>query len=161
MKRVFFTIYILLTGVFAFPAVLQARADLPDSLIFQAEMFHAGYDFDKALEVLHILLRQKTEPEYILGTLVSTYVDMYRAKISVSCGERAEALSEPFRYGKLEFRLTNGAKDASKMTVETLRSCLEVLSEADMKLKNGRDNVALIIEQVMVKLLLITNGEKV
>ena len=50
MKRVFFTIYILLTGFFAFPAVLQARADLPDSLIFQAEMFHAGYDFDKALD---------------------------------------------------------------------------------------------------------------
>ena len=118
-------------------------------------------DFDKALEVLHILLRQKTEPEYILGTLVSTYVDMYRAKISVSCGERAEALSEPFRYGKLEFRLTNGAKDASKMTVETLRSCLEVLSEADMKLKNGRDLPSIVLEQLMVRLFLIRSGERV
>lgn len=118
-------------------------------------------DFDKALEVLHILLRQKTEPEYILGTLVSTYVDMYRAKISVSCGERAEALSEPFRYGKLEFRLTNGAKDASKMTVETLRRCLDVLSEADMKLKNGRDLPSIVLEQLMVRLFLIRSGERV
>ena len=118
-------------------------------------------DFDKALEVLHILLRQKTEPEYILGTLVSTYVDMYRAKISVSCGERAEALSEPFKYGKLEFRLTNGARDASKMTVETLRLCLEELSKADMKLKNGRDMPVVVLEQLMVRLFIIRNGEKV
>ena len=118
-------------------------------------------DFDKAFEVLHILLRQKTEPEYILGTLVSTYVDMYRAKISVSCGERAEALSEPFKYGKLEFRLTNGGRDASKMTVETLRLCLEELSKADMKLKNGRDMPTVVLEQLMVKLFIIRSGEKV
>jgi DNA polymerase-3 subunit delta len=118
-------------------------------------------DFDKALEVLHILLRQKTEPEYILGTLVSTYVDMYRAKISVSCGERAEALSEPFKYGKLEFRLTNGARDASKMNVNTLRLCLEELSEADMKLKSGRDLPTVVLEQLMVKLFIIRSGERV
>ena len=118
-------------------------------------------DFDKALEVLHILLRQKTEPEYILGTLVSTYVDMYRAKISVTNGERAEALSEPFKYGKMEFRLSNGARDASKMTVETLRRCLDVLSEADMKLKNGRDLPMVVLEQLMVRLFLIRSGERV
>ena len=117
-------------------------------------------DFDKAFEVLHILLRQKTEPEYILGTLVSTYVDMYRAKISVSCGERAEALSEPFKYGKLEFRLSNGARDSSKMTVDTLRLCLEELSKADMKLKNGRDMPTIVLEQLMVKLFIIRSGEK-
>lgn len=117
-------------------------------------------DFDKAFEVLHILLRQKTEPEYILGTLVSTYVDMYRAKISVSCGERAEALSEPFKYGKLEFRLSNGARDSSKMTVDTLRLCLEELSKADMKLKNGRDMPTIVLEQLMVKLFIIRSGEE-
>ena len=50
MKRVFFTIYILLLGFFAFPAGLQARTDLPDSLIVQGELLHAQYDFDAALD---------------------------------------------------------------------------------------------------------------
>ena len=50
MKRVFFTIYILLLGFFAFPAWLQARTDLPDSLIVQGELLHAQYDFDAALD---------------------------------------------------------------------------------------------------------------
>ena len=50
MNRVFFTIYILLIGFFVFPAGLQARTDIPDSLIFQGDMLHAQYDFEKALE---------------------------------------------------------------------------------------------------------------
>ena len=50
MNRVFFTIYILLIGIFVFPAGLQARTDIPDSLIFQGDMLHAQYDFEKALE---------------------------------------------------------------------------------------------------------------
>lgn len=132
-----------------------------DAKIYLLTKALIGGDFDKALEVLHILLRQKTEPEYILGTLVSTYVDMYRGKISVSCGERAEALSEPFKYGKLEFRLANGARDASKMSVDTLRLCLEELSQADMKLKSGRDLPTVVLEQLMVRLFIIRSGERV
>ena len=132
-----------------------------DAKIYLLTKALIGGDFDKAFDVLHILLRQKTEPEYILGTLVSTYVDMYRAKISLANGERAEALSEPFKYGKLEFRLTNGGRDASKMTVETLRLCLEELSKADMKLKNGRDMPVVVLEQLMVRLFLIRSGERV
>ena len=50
MKRVFFTIYILFLGFFAFPDDLHARTTLPDSLIFQGGLFHDEYDFEKALD---------------------------------------------------------------------------------------------------------------
>lgn len=50
MKRVIFTIYILLTGFFAFSAETFARTDVPDSLVFQGDAFHSQYDFDKALD---------------------------------------------------------------------------------------------------------------
>ena len=50
MKRVFFTIYILFLGFFAFPDDLHARVTLPDSLIFQGGLFHDEYDFEKALD---------------------------------------------------------------------------------------------------------------
>lgn len=132
-----------------------------DAKIYLLTKALVGGDFDKAYSVLHSLVRQKTEPEYILGTIVSTYVDMYRAKISMTNGERAEALSETFKYGNMAFRLTNAGRDASKMTVETLRKCLEELSEADMKLKNGRDMPLVVLEQLMVKLFLIRSGERV
>lgn len=50
MNRVFFTIYILFLGFLTFPAGLQARTDLPDSLIVQGGQHHDEYDFDKALD---------------------------------------------------------------------------------------------------------------
>ena len=43
-------------------------------------------DFDKAYKVLHTLLKQKISAEYILGTIISAYVDMYRAKVSLFSG---------------------------------------------------------------------------
>lgn len=118
-------------------------------------------DFDKAYKVLHTLLKQKVEAQYILGTIVGSYVDMYRARVSLSCGDRADALASDFGYKNTAFRLTNGARDSSKMDLPTLRKCLEVLSEADMKLKKSHDDEVIVLEQLMVKLFLVTNGERV
>jgi DNA polymerase-3 subunit delta len=118
-------------------------------------------DFDKAYKVLHTILKQKVSAEYILGTIISTYVDMYRAKVSLFSGENAEALANDFGYRNTAFRLTNGARDASKMDLPTLRKCLEVLSQADMKLKKSGGDDVIVLEQLMVKLFLVTNGEKI
>lgn len=118
-------------------------------------------DFDKAYNVLHSLLKYKVEPEYILGTIISCYVDMYRGKISVYCGERSDALANDFGYKNTAFRLTNGARDASGIEIAVIRKCMDVLSEADMKLKKGADNPTIVLEQLMVKLFLAFNGEKV
>lgn len=118
-------------------------------------------DFDKAYKVLHTLLKNKVQPEYIMGTIISTYVDMYRGKVSLSCGERADALASPFDYRNTAFRLTNGARDASRLDLPTIRKCLDVLSQADMKLKMSSDDSVIVLEQLMVRLFLVTNGERV
>ena len=120
-----------------------------------------GKDFDKAYKVLHTLLKQKVQSEYILGIIISAYVDMYRAKVSLFCGDRADALATDFSYRNTAFRLTNAARDASKLDLPTIRKCLEVLSEADMKLKKSHDNDVIVLEQLMVKLFLVSNGEKI
>ena len=118
-------------------------------------------DFDKAYKVLHTLLKQKVEAQYILGTIISAYVDMYRAKVSLFCGERADILATDFAYRNTAFRLTNAARDASKLDLPTIRKCLEVLSEADMKLKKSYGDDVIILEQLMVKLFLVSNGERI
>ena len=132
-----------------------------DAKIYDLTKFLLAKNFDKAYEVLSVLFKQKTEPEYILGTIVSTYVDMYRAKVSVTCGKGAEELSDAYSYGRTAFRLSNGARDSARIDIDTLRRCLEELSKADMKLKSARDNPSVILEQLMVRLFLVTGGEKV
>ncbi len=118
-------------------------------------------DFDKAFEVLHSLLKQKIEPEYILGTIISSYVDIYRAKISVANGEGAESLAQAYNYKNMAFRLSNAARDGSKLDISVVRKCLEELSKTDDQLKFGAANPTLVLEQLIVRLFLIINGERV
>ena len=114
-------------------------------------------NFDKAYEMLDILFFRKTEPTLILGTLISSYVDMYRAKVALTNGENATALASSFNYRNKEFRLTNGARDASKISIAQLRKALEILDEADKRLKTNfeEDKMRLAIEELMVRLMLV------
>ena len=118
-------------------------------------------DFDKAYNVLNSLFKQKIEPEYILGTIISSYVDMYRAKVSLVCGKQPDELKDDFCYRNTAFRLTNAARDSSRTDLETIRKCLDELAQADRKLKSGRDDSRIVIEQLIVRLFLVANGEKV
>ncbi len=120
-----------------------------------------GGNFEKAYDVLDQLITLKTDPNYILGSIIGTYVDMYRAKVSCENTGTAQPLSSLFNYKGREFALNYAARDASKISIAALRACLEELSKADLKLKNTGTAQTLIIEQIMVKLLLIANGEKV
>lgn len=114
-------------------------------------------NLDKAYELLDTLYFRKTEPTLIMGTLISSYVDMYRAKVSLVSGESATALVGSFNYKNKEFRLTNASRDASKLSITQLRSALEILAEADEKLKLNfeESKTRLIIEQLMVKLMMV------
>lgn len=128
--------------------------------IYDLTKFLLQKNFDKAYAVLNILFKQRVEPEYILGTIVSTYVDMYRAKVSLACGKSAEELSDAYGYGRTAFRLKNGARDSSRIDIGILRKCLDELAEADKKLKSGRDNASTVLEQLMVRLFIVSGGER-
>lgn len=130
-----------------------------DAKVYNLTSALLSKNFDRAYAVLDNLLRQKTEPEYILGAIIGTYVDMYRVKVSLINSANPSELKNFFNYKGREFVLSNAQKDCKKLDLTQIRKCIETLSEADIKLKSGRDNTALIIEQLMVKLLLISNGE--
>ncbi len=116
--------------------------------------------FDAAYQTLDTLLRQKTEPNYILGSIIGTYVEMYRAKVAITNSGSTQPLLEAFPYKGREFSLRYAARDCAKLELYQLRNCLSVLWEADAKIKSAADS-AQVIEQTMVKLLLAANGERV
>lgn len=116
---------------------------------------------DLAMEILDTLIAMKEEPINILGALITPYVDMYRAKVYVSGGQRAEAAAKDFNYRNKEFRLTNGARMASKYSVSQLRTFLDVLDDADRLLKTTSIDGRLVLEQTITRLFLVANGEKI
>ncbi len=133
---------------------MQARAfDLTKALV--------ANNCDTAMSILDTLFSMKEEPINILGAIITSYVDMYRAKVYISGGKRAVDAAEDFNYRNKEFRLTNAAKTISKYSMKQLRSFLEVLSEADTMLKSSSTDGRLVLEQTITKLLLVSNGEKI
>lgn len=116
---------------------------------------------DLAMGILDTLIAMKEEPINILGALITPYVDMYRAKAYVTGGLRAEDAAKDFNYKNKEFRLTNGARTASKYSITQLRTFLEVLNDADTLLKSAPTDGRIVLEQTITKLFLVSNGEKI
>ena len=114
-----------------------------------------------AFKNLSALIANKTDPININAALISAYVDMYRAKVYVTSGFQAEEAAKYYNYRNKEFRLRNGLRDASKMSLQQLRTCLEILSETDIKLKSTSADKSILLEETIVKLILTANGEKV
>lgn len=128
-----------------------------EATAFTLTKFLVAGNFDKAYEALDTLFFLKTDPILIMGALISAYVDMYRAKVAITNGENSTACAKAFNYRGREFRLTNGARDAGKLSIVQLRNALEILSEADEKIKTNYEEskVRLVIEEAMVRLMLI------
>lgn len=108
-----------------------------------------------ALELLHILMMQKTEALDILGVILTSFVDIYRVKTAVSGGENSMYPAKVFNYKNKEFRLRNADKFAKKLSVEQIRECFDCFAESDLALKSTAQNSEMILERLIVKVSLI------
>lgn len=108
-----------------------------------------------ALELLHTLMQNKAEPIDIFAVILMSFVDIYRAKTALSGGESATYPAKLFDYKNKEFRLTNGAKSASRISDSQLRECFDCFSESDRLLKSTAQGGEMVLERLIVKLSLI------
>ena len=127
-----------------------------DASVFDLSKALVSGTAQQAFDILGDLLAQKEKPVVILGTLVSAYVDMYRAQVALASGENADAAASVFNYKRKEFRLKNAARNSANMSLEQIRSCLDILADADMRLKSTALDERRILEEVMLKLILMS-----
>ena len=106
-----------------------------------------------ALRLLDELFRQKVAPQMLLGSLIANYVDIYRAFIALQSGKSAEAPANLFDYKGKAFRLQNAGRMARGMRLPQVKRCLELLAQADRRLKNTGMEDRLVMEQCVVGLL--------
>lgn len=116
--------------------------------------------FDFAFAKLDSLFTQKEDANKILGALVASYADLYRAKAAVTAGKRAQEIAQYYNYANKEFRLTNAARDCAALSLDMLAQCIDALAQADMRLKNFGGDERLILEQTLVKLALIEGNKR-
>jgi len=110
-------------------------------------------DFGNAYKSLGILFDQKTEPTIIVGAIVSSYVDMYRARITVESGHSLSELKSayPGTY-KNDYRLKGALARSKKYSVNGLREALEMLSRVDIANKRTFSGERLSIEKLFIDL---------
>lgn len=113
----------------------------------------AAGDGAGALRLLDELFRQKVAPQMLLGSLVANYVDIYRAAAAMQAGKRAEAPAQLFDYKGKGFRLQNAGRMAVRLKPVQIQRCLELLDQADRRLKYSAMDNRLVMEQCVIGLL--------
>ncbi|MBQ7046203.1 MAG: DNA polymerase III subunit delta [Oscillospiraceae bacterium] len=131
-----------------------------EATAFDLAKYIVSDNFEKAYSVLDILFSQKADEMMIMGAVISAFVDLYRVKIAVAAGHRAEKPAEIFQYRGREFRLRNASRSTASLSVSALRKCLDELHNADMKLKSTAVDNRLVMEEMLVKLILVIESEK-
>ncbi len=109
--------------------------------------------FDASFRKLGQLFEQREDEFQILGALIATYSDIYRAKAAVKSGGRAEMIAKYYNYAGKEFRLTNAARNGSSLSFEAIGECISILLEADTQMKSTSISKRLILEQTLVRLV--------
>lgn len=113
-------------------------------------------DYNKVYSVLDTLFAMKEESISVLSVISGCYVDMYRAKCAKIAGEPVEDIANYYSYKGREFALRNAMRDCTALSVDQLRKSLDVLMQADNALKSTGADKRLILEETLVKLLLIS-----
>lgn len=131
----------------ACPKNLEAKVfDLSKDILYRRRQ--------QAFDLLHQLRIQRAEPVMVLGALSGAFSDFYRAKAAVASGMSAESMAAHFKsYKGKEWKLKSAARDCGRQTIETLRTCLQILAETDtaLKLRSGEEWV--LLEQTVARLM--------
>ena len=129
---------------------LQAR-------VFDLSRYILSGDSDRAYNSLRALFALREDAIPILAVISSYYIDMYRAKCAKSSGVSEKDVADYYSYGNRAWVLTNAARDAAKISVEALRSAIDILAKTDELMKSTAVDRNLLLEETVAKLLLIRN----
>lgn len=127
---------------------LQARVyDLSKAVV--------SADSDTAYSVLDTLFGMKEDPILILAVIGGVYVDMYRVKCAKTAGFSYDDVAKYYNYRGREFALRNASRDCAGLTENQLRESLDEIMNTDLKLKSTVTDKKLLLEELIVKLILI------
>lgn len=112
-------------------------------------------EYERSFHILSELLYQRLEPLAIMGALNMSFSDLYKASVAKAGQIPVATVIKDFNYKGRDFRIKNAFRDVSAVSVEQLRQCIAILSEADLKLKSSRTDPRTIMETVIAKMITV------
>lgn len=126
-----------------------------EAKIFQLSRMVARGEADNAFENLANLFKLREEPIVILSVLSKAYVDMYRVKAAKEAGVSYTKLADDFpsAYKGRTFTLDNASNDGRSYSLTQLKNALDLLSDADRRLKSTKEDPKIVLEELILRLL--------
>lgn len=107
-----------------------------------------------SMQILNRLIEKKEEPIAIIAAVSMSFIDLYRARAAINSNKRANDVVEDFNYGNRKFSVDNSFRDSPKISLESLRQCIELLRNADRKLKQTGGMGNIILEKTVTEMLM-------
>ncbi len=131
---------------------LEARVyDLVDNVIYG--------NMEKAYSGLHQLFALKEDPRDILRVLSYSYVDLYRARVTLESGQVMKETAEYFKYESRAWVLTKAVKKADRLSTNALRESLSLLADLNEKFNSTTLNEHASLEKLIANLFIIAKRE--
>ncbi len=123
-----------------------------EASVFDLSKSLVGRNLSRSLHILNKLFEDKEKPEMILGALCGNFIDMYRVKLSLSSGKSADYLKAFYNYKNTEFKLRNAQRDSTGIELNSLKKCIELLSQADGIIKLRTSDEKTVLEKLVTVL---------
>lgn len=109
-------------------------------------------DKKKAYKLLLDLINNKEDPILILSVLSMHFLDLYRAKVAKLEKKSIEDVLSIFDYKGKEFRINKAFVESDKYTMNQIKNIINLLVDADYKLKSSGLQNMLILEELLIKI---------
>lgn len=115
-------------------------------------------NISNSLNILSDLFDMRYKAIDINSMLINEFVDIYRVKTAIDCGNRPTSIAEDFGYKNRLFVLENAERHAKKYSFKTLMDCFDILENADERLKSGEKNERMLLEKTIILLIETMRG---
>lgn len=116
----------------------------------------------RAMVLLDELFEQRADAIPLLSIISSSFLDIYRVKLAMIAGKKADEVAADFGYAaNRKFLIENAYSSVKKISAQDLRKCIIILKEADKSLKYSvlSSKGRFVTERAIVEMTAVCKGE--
>ncbi len=146
-------------------AITHSDIELLTARTLSADVFGVAraigaFDVKKTFSLLDDVFEKNTDEIAVCATLISTFVDLYRAKCASLSAKTAETCAADFDMNNRVFAVRNNMRDVRPISKQRLSHCLEILTSLDCELKSTNADKRILIEKAITQMLMVKNEQQ-
>ncbi|MDO5123752.1 MAG: hypothetical protein Q4D44_03680, partial [Eubacteriales bacterium] len=116
-------------------------------------------NLEKAYSELHSLLKNGEDPRDIVRVLGLSYVDLYRARVTLESGAPIKETADFFKYGSRAWVLSKVQKKSERLSTNALRESIGAIADLSEKLNSVSMNEEASLMKLIANLSIIAKRE--